>query len=336
MIDVARRAGVSRTAVSAVLSNGGKGKINIAAETALRIRMVAKELGFHPNHAARQLAGKRSGIIGVLGKTFLDTELRILGSLHSLASQRNVKILAWSLEAHPERLNAFVEECRGWNVDGLIYLAFKYDEVWPMVADALKRMPRVVSLLGDPGIPGGHAVVLDVARAVQQTVAHLHGRGYHRIVQVLEGLKTSMDRQRYAAFLDAHRHFYGSVDEHQICFATEGWRLEEYDKYRNLVTDIVVQRRADAILCDSDFSAPGIVRELTKLGYRIPHDVAVIGWGGEAVARGVSPSLTTIDFNIGDTVEVALDMLSDLLDRPDVEQPASVSIRPKLVLRETA
>ena len=211
MIDIAREAGVSQPTVSYVL-NGGKMCSRISGETANKIRRIAKRLKFHPNHAARQLAGKRSGIIGVLAKTFWDTEQRTMGWLNQLASTQNLKMLAWQMDAHPEALEAFVDECIGWNVDGLVYIAFKYDSVWPLVAKALTRLPRVVSVLGDPGIPGGYAVDFDAADGVRQCVEHLHRQGRRRIVQVLEELDVQIDRRRHEAFLAAHREFYGAAD----------------------------------------------------------------------------------------------------------------------------
>ena len=281
MIDIARLAGVSRPAVSAVLSGTGKGNIVVSEKTAEKIRQIAGRLNYHPNVAARQLAGKRSGIIGTLAKTwFWQTEQRTHGWLNPLASGRGFKIRAWQWETDPQALEKFVDECLGWNIDGLVFVAFKYDTIWPEVAKVLKRLPRVVSILGNPGIPGGYAVECDVADGVRQSVEYLHGRGRKRIVQLLEGTDTQMDRQRHDAFLTAHREIYGTKpDETQICIASSGWMIEDYEKYEGLVRELVVDRGADAILADSDFSAPGLVRGLTRLGRRMPDEVAASGLG---------------------------------------------------------
>ena len=342
MVDIARLAGVSRSAVSHVLSGTGKGNIIVSEKTAAKIRHIAKQLNFHPNHAARQLAGKRSRIIGALAQTwFWQTEQRALAWLNQLAASRNFKILAWQMDAHTpamgsEGIDAFVDECLSWNIDGLICVTYKYDEVWPRVAESMARLPRIVSILGDPGVAGGHAVEIDVASGVRQCVEHLHSRGCRRIVQVLEGTKSRLDRQRYEAFLAAHREFYGPSDEDQVCFATEGWRIEDFVKYEELARQLVVDRRADAILADSDFSAPGLVRGLAKLGRRIPDDVALIGWGYENVGRGVAPRLTTVDFDFETVVGQALDLVTALIERPNDERPKTVLVEPKLRVGESA
>src|SRR5437868_2574304 len=125
MVDIARMAGVSRPAVSAVLSGSGKGNIIIGERTASKIRRIAKQHNLHPNRAARQLAGKRSHIIGALAKTWSwQTEQRALGCLNQLASSRELKILGWQMDANQESVDAFVDECLSWNIDGLICMAF--------------------------------------------------------------------------------------------------------------------------------------------------------------------------------------------------------------------
>jgi LacI family transcriptional regulator len=336
MIDIAEEAGVSRAAVSYVLNGRGEAS-GIGEKTAKRIRRIAKRLKFHPNRAARQLAGKRSGIIGILAKTFWETELRIFGCLNRSSAAREFKVLAWQLDAHPEQLEQFVDECTSWNIDGLIFIAYKYETVWAQVSRALRRLPRVVSILGNAGIQGGHAIEIDAADGVRQSVQHLYRQGRKRVVQVLEGLDAQMDQQRYDAFLAAHREFYGcAADEDQVCFATKGWGIENYDDYRNLARALVVDHRADAILAESDFSTPGLVRGLNHMGLRVPDDVALIGWGSESVGRGVAPSLTTVDFDIEQIVGRSLDLLAGLIERPGEAQPASILVKPRLVLRETA
>src|ERR1700679_4339423 len=59
--DVAERAGVSITTVSHALN--GKGRIS--PQTRQHVNEIAKQLGYHPNATARNLAGGRSGLIGM-------------------------------------------------------------------------------------------------------------------------------------------------------------------------------------------------------------------------------------------------------------------------------
>src|SRR6185437_13359694 len=60
--DVARKAGVSRTAVSFAFNDSSR----ISKDTYARIHAAADELGYYPNPAARRLSTKRANVIGLL------------------------------------------------------------------------------------------------------------------------------------------------------------------------------------------------------------------------------------------------------------------------------
>ncbi|ADX71898.1 transcriptional regulator [Pseudarthrobacter phenanthrenivorans Sphe3] len=64
MTDVAKHAGVSRTAVSFVLSN--RANASISEETRTRINDAVQALGYRPNAGARALASQRSDWYGIV------------------------------------------------------------------------------------------------------------------------------------------------------------------------------------------------------------------------------------------------------------------------------
>jgi DNA-binding LacI/PurR family transcriptional regulator len=49
-----------------------------------------------------------------------------------------------------------------------------------------------------------------------------------------------------------------------------------------------------ALVCQSDYAAPNIIRELTKLGFRIPEDVSLVGFGDEGVEIGPGRKMATV------------------------------------------
>lgn len=65
LADVARAAGVSKPAVSKVLHDRG-GNTRVSAATRQRVLAAAEHLGYRPNAAARAMATRRSGLVGVL------------------------------------------------------------------------------------------------------------------------------------------------------------------------------------------------------------------------------------------------------------------------------
>src|SRR5580704_2616877 len=85
--EVAAEAGVSITTVSHALN--GKGRIS--ETTRLHVQEAAKRLGYRPNSVARNLAGGRTGLIGLavsqtLGGQFAIADFAYYSQLMSAAS----------------------------------------------------------------------------------------------------------------------------------------------------------------------------------------------------------------------------------------------------------
>ncbi len=55
---------------------------------------------------------------------------------------------------------------------------------------------------------------------------------------------------------------------------------------------------ADAVLCDTDFTAVALCRAFRRLGLRIAEAVSVIGWGDLQMAAMFDPPLTTVSLEL--------------------------------------
>jgi DNA-binding LacI/PurR family transcriptional regulator len=335
MIDIAAEAGVSQSAVSYVLN--GRGQANgIGEKTAARILQVAKRLKFSPNRAAQELAGKRSGVVAVLANTFFDAwQHRTFGWVSHLASPRGLQTLGWESDSTTFTFEKYVGDCLARNVEGLIYLTFDKDVLRPQDAKTLARIPRVISLFDDPGVPGGYCVDFDSADGVRQAVTLFHRQGRRKIVQVLENLDTIMSRRRHEGFLAAHAELGRELPADHLCLATQGWTRDDYPKFAPLVDQLIDEYRADAILAESDLAGAFLVKYLQRRGLRTPEDVSVIGWGDDLVSRTPNPALTTVSFRLQDMVTGALDLLTDLIERPDHQRERTIRIKPELLVRES-
>jgi DNA-binding LacI/PurR family transcriptional regulator len=334
MIDVAREAGVSYAAVSFALS--GQDRIHgIHPKTAEKIRRVARQLDFHPSHAAQQLAGKRSGVIAVLANNFFNQPpLRAFSWLNHVASPRGLETVAWEF-GPTAAVDEYVGKCLAWNVDGLIFLAMNDKRLKPKAAKALARLPRVVSLFDDPGIPGGYCIEFDSNEGVRQAVGYLYGQGRRKVVQILENLDTMMNRRRHEAFLAVHKELGRRASKDQICLATQGWGHNDYPKFAALCDELIDRRGADAIFADNDFTATFLAKAIQRRGL-LPKDVAVVGWGNETLSVWANPALTTVSFRMKEMVTAALDLLGELIERPDQPRTETIRITPELVVRESA
>jgi DNA-binding LacI/PurR family transcriptional regulator len=199
----------------------------------------------------------------------------------------------------------------------------------------LSKLPRVITLVGDPQIAGIPSVASDVSGGTVLGVRHLHEKGRRRIVQILENLDSSMNRSRQKAFFEAHRQLGRPVGPEQICLATEGWTEFDYAKMYPVCADLLAQG-TDAIMADTDFTASMVIRALHHLGKRVPDDVAVIGWGNEDMAPWCEPQITTTSYQFNEVATAAIDMLSEWIETPDKIDIPSRTVPMKLIVRESA
>ena len=219
----------------------------------------------------------------------------------------------------------------------MIYVAFENDAEWPAVAPMLARMRHVVSVLDDPQVPGGAAVVSDAVEGVRQAVAHFVGRGRRRIVQVLNTRQTNLNRRRIEGLAAAWREFGFEGDPAQRTVRFDGyWDEATHPRFAKLCEDLVVAQEADAILANDDWCAAILLRALAERGLRVPDDVAVIGWGKETFSRFTMPQLTTVDLRLPEIAATTLNLLDQWIEHGEAAGPAVVTLPPQLAVRESA
>ena len=182
--DIARRAGVSKGAVSYALN----GRPGVSEATRARILAIAKELGWRPSLAARALTGARAHAIGlvlcrparVLGmEPFL---MELISGIEAELSARSYALLLRVVSDHRAELAVHRRWWGEGRVDGAFLVDLHVDD--PRVPEIeMLGMPAVV--IGHPSAAGSLVPVWsDDGAAVEETVAYLAALGHRRIARV--------------------------------------------------------------------------------------------------------------------------------------------------------
>jgi DNA-binding LacI/PurR family transcriptional regulator len=339
MADIAVRAGVSRMAVSAVLMGTGNGRIGVSAQTADRIRQIAEELGYRPNAAAQQLAGKRSGVIAVVAhdwKNFLAQ--RVLTWLHEAAEKDGFRILATRALGTLDPIVQLLRDARSGWVDGVVYLAHENEAQWPAVAALLQQVSNVVTVVGDLRVPGVTGVVSDVVSGARASIEHLQSRGRRHPVLITEELETPAIRARIGAYCQAAEECGIEFRVNDVHQETQDWLISDpafYPRFDELARAIVSEWRADSVLCDTDFTAVGLLRAFRRLGLSVPDDMSVIGWGDLQFAALYDPRITTVTHQLSELLSRVVSKLQQQIgsgaDAGEIEL-----VDTTLVVRETS
>jgi DNA-binding LacI/PurR family transcriptional regulator len=88
----------------------------------------------------------------------------------------------------------------------------------------------------------------------------------------------------------------------------------------------------DAIFVARDSMAIGALRALREVGYRVPEDVAVVGFDDLPIAARANPPLTTVRQPVQRTGQVAADTLIEMIEERTT-QPRRIILPTELVLR---
>ena len=88
----------------------------------------------------------------------------------------------------------------------------------------------------------------------------------------------------------------------------------------------------DAVVCESDALATGVISRLLTLGYHIPEDIRVIGYDNIPIAQMYHPAVTTVAIPIDNMSIAAVNALVHLIGGKQVN---SQSFIPTLIVRET-
>ncbi len=155
---VAERAGVSRSAVSFVLS--GRTDQRLSEETSARVRRAAEELGYRPNAAAQTLRTGRSGTVALVSDFVASTShanSMVRGARRRCAS-RDRCCSRFDTQGDPAVEAQVLENLLSRSVDGVLY-ASMFTRVVDVPA-ALQRVPHVLlNCLPAGAVDGVRAVV---------------------------------------------------------------------------------------------------------------------------------------------------------------------------------
>lgn len=318
IIDVARRAGVSKSTASRALA----GDSHVSADALERVGRAAAELSFVPNPAARALVTTRGTrvVIGVVSPEpaiAVDPYLgRVISAAASLCEPERIGVgLQVFPLTGPNPLPALMSDP---TVQGVV-LVNTTDALLQGVSQ--KFASRVVSIgIGSKLVP---AVDVDNAAGSAAVVRHLVDSGRRRIAMITGPQWLPCARRSIRSYSQVLRaaglatrivegDFTSAGGGRAVVRALERW------------TDI------DAVFAICDATALGAIAELRFRGIAVPSDVAVVGFDDIPFAEFAG--LTTATHPVEQIAAAATRCLLDARST----RPADLLFSSELVLRQSA
>ena len=334
-LDVAKRAGVSRSAVSLVLNGRGDG--NVAKESQDRIRQAAEELNYSPNAIALSLRNQRSRVIGILADEVVVSPFdgNIIGGADDVARSRGFVTVVMDTERDTARDASAIETLLDRQVDGLMYVTVGLKPI--DVPHGMLRVPSVLANCYDNHAqPQLHHVIPDELTGGREATEHLLALG-HRDIALLGGSEDSpAARLRVQGYRDAHA-ADAPIREDRIFMA--GWDIDAgYRGTMKLLDGVSPPDRPTAIMCANDRLAVGVALAAARLGLSVPEDLSIMGYDDEnRIADTKVPSLPSMALPLREIGRTAMTKLLDAIEGTDAGKgtTAETMVPCRLVTRES-
>ncbi|SHI32205.1 LacI family DNA-binding transcriptional regulator [Streptomyces sp. 3214.6] len=282
--DVAQAAGVSQAAVSLVLGDKWRGRVS--ETTAERVRHAARELGYRPNLAARNLRlGHTRTVLLVVPALTTEFFAGVYTGAARVAAEHGFGVVLYpSPEGVGPARDPFASAQAA--LDGVLASSMAADALTAIRGDQLP----LVMLDSDPtGSLGAATVNLDIADGVRQVADHLLDLGHRHFLHLAADVPSWTFDIR-ARELTAR---IGAVTGTTLRTAPAPITI---DAARTAAETALTTPgpRPTAIICDDDKLAAGVYKALRRLGLRVPDDMSVTGLDDLALATALDPELTTV------------------------------------------
>lgn len=326
--EVARLAGVSRATVSRVVNNPD----NVSPNLRVRVQKVIEETGYQPNLAARTLASRRSGIIGLIIPSvtefvFADPYFPVLiEGISRACNLHDLTLTLFLFNSQDDQARVYQRALGTGLLDGLIVTADKL--VDPLIPELIARQIPAV-YVGRPHDASQTSYVdVDNVAGSYLATSHLIRLGYQRIATITGPLDSTAGIDRRAGYVKALRERGREIDDSLIAEGDFS-RDSGYSAMRRLLP-----HRPDAVFAASDTMAFGALAALHDAGLKPPDDVALIGFDDLPPTMRSNPPLTTIRQPVRRNGMLAVEILLDLL-KTGPQPPRHIILPTELVIRAT-
>lgn len=299
IVDVAERAGVSKSLVSLVLRRSPS--VSEAKRAAVLEAVV--ELGYRPNAIARSLVEQRSRILGILVNR-LDNPFftDVIDAFTESALDHGYGAFVTAGNDVARRDAAALEAMLQLRMDGVMLGATVLDD------ETLRRAAlRVPIVMTGRSVPDStiDAVVGDEEAAARLVVEHLVSLGHRHIAHITGGPQhPAMSGGRLEAIhLAVERHGLSST------FRVVPGEFSEMGGIGGLGRLLASGTTPTAIIAPNDLAAVGVRKAAGSHGLRVPEDLSVVGYDDTYLAALGFVDLTSVRWNCREVGRLAFELL---------------------------
>ncbi len=328
--ELAKELGVSKSTVSRALRDSSE----IGEATKQRVLDLARARNYSPNPIALSLLNNRTYTVGVIVPDIANPFFSsVIGGVEEVAYSRGYHVMIYQSHESYEREVASTRHIATRHVDGLIISIASGTVEYEHFRELKENNIPIVFFDRAAEEIRTHKVLVDDYNGAFQATEHLIEEGCTKIAHIAGPQNLSIGRNRARGYLDA-------LGKHGLPVREE-WMVHcefsQADGEELAYQLMALRERPDAIFAASDRIAIGVHTALRKLGYRMPEDIALMGFSDLAISSLLDPPLSTMiqpTFEMGQQAAV---LLLELIEskKPPVTYETRV-LMPELVRRKSS
>jgi len=334
--DVAREAGVSKTAVSFAFNSPER----LSPETAAHIREIADALGYRPRTVTKIGAQTSTMTIGLLTPQELSVNFAnpfystFCGGLASVTEDAGYGLLFVS----PLR-GSLMRAISRATADGFVAVGLSEDH--PEV-EQIRRAGLPMVLVDGDAFPEHGSVESNDEVGARAAARHLLALGHREFVVIgieppnMPGLREyspgpteTVASRRLAGYRQGLALGGVALGDERIVVGASSFD-GGVAAFRRIWED---ELRPTAVLAMSDVMAIGVMWAAREVGLRVPQDLSIVGFDDLDVAPHSNPPLTTVHQPIRQKGEESAKLLLRMIASPDLERPEHKVLETRLMIR---
>jgi len=296
--EVAKRAGVSVASASRVLSSS---TYPVSAETRRKVLKAAEELSYTPNSLARSLRAQRSNLIAVLVGDNTDPYFaEIMRGVEDVANESGYLTIVCNSDRTPTKELHYLRVLQDYRIDGVIFAGSALNE-----SGYPEQLEKVVQAMMDRGAAvvtlAQHTLHVPSIQAdnfggAREMAARLIALGHSRIAFVTGPSNAMVANVRLQGYMAALVEAGLPIDP--TLLLPGNFDRPSGEQAVRYLAQMAVEQRPTAIFAANDETAFGVLSGLKQLGWHVPKDISVCGFGDAPMARVVVPALTTVHISL--------------------------------------
>jgi LacI family transcriptional regulator len=328
ILDVASRAGVSKSSVSNVV----RGLEGVSEHTRTRVQAAIDELGYRPNVLARHLVQQRTNVLGVVvGDLANPFFAEMAKAVEKHAARRGYTAMFCNTEGDAASELAGIESLLEHRVAGIVFLTSSVD-TRTMRETLEHHVPTVFLACHDDW---GDVVAVDDVSGGSIATRHLIAEGHRRIAYLsIPALEDRSDVGRW----------HGYVDEMAANGFDRVMKISWSPPSESAVVDGVVRGlgevfggddRVTAVFASNDVAAIYLQEFADRVRLRVPQDLSIVGFDDVPMAGLARIALTTLSQPRDELARLGITTITDRIERRLHGPPTTTLVGVRLVTRSS-